>query len=85
MAGLDRVAPPPTLIDATSTIGGSVGRKLLGGFGGVTPIQAHGAGIPADLYGLHQEEILRQPPVTLGAGLVPRADYGLRTPEDLAG
>jgi hypothetical protein len=29
--------------------------------------------------------ILRQPVVTLSAGLIPHADYGLRTPADLAG
>jgi hypothetical protein len=62
-----------------------VGRKVLTGFGGTAPILAHGAGIPADLYGLHQEEILRQQNVTLGAGLIPRADYGVRTPADLVG
>ena len=61
------------LMAMTATIGGSVGRTLRGGFGGVTPILAHGAGIPADLYGLHQEEILKQPEVTLGAGLIPHA------------
>jgi hypothetical protein len=44
----------PVLADQTSTIGGPVGRSVTGGYGGVTPIQAHGAGIPADLYGLHQ-------------------------------
>ena len=76
---------PPTLLDATSTIGGSVGRTLRGGFGGVTPIQAHGDKISADLYGLHPAEILRQPEVTLGEGLIPRADYGGRTPVDLVG
>lgn len=86
MAGLDRVPAPPTLMDATSTIGGPVGRKVNTGFGGVTPIQARGSvGIPADLYGLHQEEILRQPGVTLGAGLIPHADFGIPPSEDLVG
>ena len=51
MAGLNCVPAPPT-------IGEGGGRKLLGGFGGATPIQARGGDkIPADLYGLHQEEI----------------------------
>ena len=39
-------------------------------------------------YGLRtptEEEILRQPVVTLGEGLIPRADYGIRTPADLVG
>ncbi len=85
MAGIDRLPPPPTILDMTSTIGGPVGRTVAGGFGGTAPILAHGAGIPADLYGLHQEEILRQPVPILGAGLIPRADYGVRTPADLAG
>jgi hypothetical protein len=31
-----------TAVDATATIGGSVGRKLLGGFGGITPIASSG-------------------------------------------
>jgi hypothetical protein len=56
MAGLDRVPAPPTLLDATSTIGGAVAAKSSGG---------------------------RQPVVTLGGGLIPRADYGVRTPVDL--
>ena len=89
MAGLDRVPA----MDVASTIAGGSGpnarvgvkRSLLGGFGGTTPIQAHGDQIPADLYGLHQEELLKQPAVTLGAGLIPRADFGLRTPADLVG
>jgi hypothetical protein len=29
-------------VDAASTIGGFVGRKLLGGFGGTAPILSHG-------------------------------------------
>ena len=50
MAGINRLPPPPTLVR--------------GGFGGVTPIQANGGDkIPPDLYGLHQEEILKQPVV----------------------
>jgi hypothetical protein len=28
---------------------------------------------------------LKQPPVILSEGLIPHADYGLRTPADLAG
>ena len=48
---------------ATVLLNGSVGRTVRGGFGGTAPILAHGAGIPADLYGLHQDEILRQPVV----------------------
>ncbi len=75
MAGLDRLpAAPPTIVDAarerlaamdqTSIIGGPVGRTVAGGFGGSTPIIARGGKVPpADLYGLHQEEILRQPVV----------------------
>jgi hypothetical protein len=85
MARMGSLRPPPTILDATSTIGGSVGRKVLTGYGGTAPIVAHGAGIPADLYGLHQEELARQPVPILGAGLVPRADYGVRTPVDLEG
>jgi hypothetical protein len=93
MAGINRLPPPPTILEMTSTIGGragrtagyDVGRTVRGGFGGTTPILAHGAGVPADLYGLHQEELLRQPVVTLGGGLIPRADYGVRTPVDLFG
>ncbi len=61
MAGINRVPPPPTILDARA------GRTA------------------GDLYGLHQEEILRQPVVTLGAGLIPRADYGVRIPVDLVG
>jgi hypothetical protein len=75
MAGLNRLsAAPPTIVDAarerlaamdqTSIIGGPVGRTVAGGFGGSTPIIARGGKVPpADLYGLHQEEILRQPVV----------------------
>ena len=81
MAGINAL---PAL-DATATIGGSVGRKLNTGFGGVTPIFAHGDKIPANLYGLHQEEILRPQVPILGAGLIPRADYGLQMPTNLAG
>ena len=55
MAAMDEKARQRLMdTDMTATIGGSVGRTLRGGFGGVTPILAHGAGIPADLYGLHQ-------------------------------
>ena len=82
MAGINALST----YDATATICGSVGRSVLGGFGGVTPILAHGDKIPANLYGLHQEEILRPSvPIILGAGLIPRADYGLQTPTNLAG
>jgi hypothetical protein len=43
MAGLDRVPSPPTIatMDMTATIGGTVGRTVAGGFGGVTPILRH--------------------------------------------
>jgi hypothetical protein len=89
MAGLDRVPTLPTIVDLamdqTSIIGGPVGRTAAGGFGSVTPIQAHGAGIPANLYGLRQQEILRQPVVPLGAGLFPSADYGIRHSANLIG
>jgi hypothetical protein len=73
--------------DATAIIGGPVGRSLRGGFGGETPIQARGGDkIPGDFYGLRPEEIVRQRPVApLGAGLIPRADYGLMTLRGLAG
>ncbi len=86
MAGLDHVPAVATIIseDAAARISGktavsstSAHRTLLGGFGGVAPIKAHGDRIPADLYGLHAEEILRQP--------VQRADFGLKTPLELFG
>jgi hypothetical protein len=40
---------------------------------------------PPTIFGLRQEEILRQPPVTLGAGLIPLADFGIPPLKDLAG
>jgi hypothetical protein len=71
--------------DATAIIGGPVGRSLRGGFGGETPILARGGDkIPADLYGLRPEEIVRQRPVA-PLGVTPRADYGLMTLRGLAG
>jgi hypothetical protein len=72
--GVHAYTGPVLGVDQTSTIGGPVGRSVTGGFGGVTPIQAHSARIPADLYGLHQEELARQPVPTLNAGAIPRAD-----------
>jgi hypothetical protein len=72
-------------LDATAIIGGPVGRSLQGGFGGVTPIQAHGGDkILSDLYGTRPEETLRQRPVA-PLGVTPRADYGLMTLRGLAG
>jgi hypothetical protein len=59
---LAAISALPPSYDATALLTRSVGRSLQG-FGDVTPIKARGGDkIPSDLYGLHQEEILRQRP-----------------------
>jgi hypothetical protein len=72
--------------DATAIIGGRVGRSLQG-YGGITPILAPGGDkVAGDLYGLRPEESLRQKQIgPLGGGLIPRADFGLKTPRNLLG